>query len=201
MTYNYICETMDVIYWFAVSGEHQWMFGNVVRNGTPWYTQNPITPYLLGHCLLHASMASHWVNEVWFLLLGLPTEGLKSICYVYIFTYVCYSWIWMEEWCDPHFEVPQRTSCTWFPKGSPHISGLNQLNHQELQQIVVSQPPWPNKHVVNMLSPPILRQNGCHSPCFIQSVFPEHPIPSRQFFNSLTWAATVNRSCTFSQCF
>ena len=47
----------------------------------------------------------------------------------------------MEEWCDPHFEVPQRTSCTWFPKGSPHISGLNQLNHQELQQIVVSQPP------------------------------------------------------------
>ena len=89
MKYNYICETMDVIYWFAVSGEHQWMFGNVVRNGTPWYTQNPITPYLLGHCLLHASMASHWVNEVWFLLLGLPTEGLKSICYVYIYIYIC----------------------------------------------------------------------------------------------------------------
>ena len=33
------------------------------------------------------------------------------------------------------------------------------------------------------------------------SIHPEQPIPSRQFFNSLTWAATVNRSCTFSQCF
>ena len=173
MKYNYICETMDVIYWFAVSGEHQWMFGNVVRNGTPWYTQNPITPSLLGHCLLHASMASHWVNEVWFLLLGLPTEGLKSICYVYIYLHMFA--IHGYEWRNGAIHILRCLKghpALGFPRGLPISLDWTSSTTKNCSKL--SSPSlhlWPNKHVVNMLSPPILRQNGCHCPCFIQSVF------------------------------
>ena len=105
--------------------------GNVVRNGTPWYTQNPITPFLLGHCLLHASMASHWVNEVWFLLLGLPTEGLKSICYVYIYilylftyNYTCLLFMDMNGGMVRSTFWGASKDILHSVSGSPHISEL-----------------------------------------------------------------------------